>query len=229
MNGLRDLQQRFAAYLLGAEDSIVPASVVGDDKADARERMDLYAGAYRARLVDSLGVDYPGLWSMLGDEQFYALCLDYIRQHPSRHTSIRWFGDRLPAFLGKTSPYDAYPQVAEMAAFEWAQGLVFDAADVTAIGSRVAARGMARHASCSCSGWTCHGIFPCCGLPLTSRKIPCRIWRSRPFPWAGCCGGRIWCPAGAAWMWTRPGPSIVLRKACALARSAKACWNGWMN
>ena len=42
MKGLRDLQQRFAAYLLGAEDSIVPASVVGDDKADARERMDLY-------------------------------------------------------------------------------------------------------------------------------------------------------------------------------------------
>ena len=155
MKGLRDLQQRFAAYLLGAEDSIVPASVVGDDKADARERMDLYAGAYRARLVGSLGVDYPGLWSMLGDEQFYALCLDYIRQHPSRHTSIRWFGDRLPAFLGKTPPYDAYPQVAEMAVFEWTQGLVFDDADVTAIGigelAGLPPGDWPGHAACVCS------------------------------------------------------------------------------
>jgi hypothetical protein len=129
---LRDLQQRFADYLHGGGGD-VPATVIGDDNADARERMDLYAGAYRARLVDSLGVDFPGLWTMLGDEQFYQLCLDYIRRHPSSYPSIRWFGNRLPEFLRQNAPYNEYPQVAEMAAFEWAQGLVFDARDAAAV------------------------------------------------------------------------------------------------
>jgi len=139
MTDLRELQQGFAAYLTGEEEA-VPEAVVGDDNADARERMDLYAGAYRARLVDSLGVDYPGLWSMLGDEQFFALCLDYIRQHPSSYPSIRWFGGRLSEFLRDNEPYSAYPQVAEMAAFEWAQGLVFDAADAEAVSVEALAR-----------------------------------------------------------------------------------------
>jgi hypothetical protein len=127
MSRLDELQQMFGGYLTGASNS-VPVSVIGDDKADARERMDLYAGAYRARLVDSLGVDFPGLWAMLGDEQFYALCLDYIQQHPSIWPSIRWFGTHMSDFLQQNEPYNAYSQVAEMAAFEWAQGLVFDAA-----------------------------------------------------------------------------------------------------
>ncbi|WP_419653548.1 putative DNA-binding domain-containing protein, partial [Thiolapillus sp.] len=122
------------------------------------------------------GVDYPGLWSMLGDEQFYALCLDYIRQHPSRHTSIRWFGDRLPAFLGKTPPYDAYPQVAEMAVFEWTQGLVFDAADVTAIGigelAGLPPGDWPGHAACVCS---------CTAVPSPHRS---------PIPWFRC----FWAP-----------------------------------
>lgn len=132
MSGLKALQQRFGAYLTDDTDSL-PANVLGDDKADAKERMDLYAGAYRARLVDSLGVDFPGLWAMLGDEQFYALCLDYIREHPSTWPSIRWFGSHMEEFLRQHQPYADFPQVAEMAAFEWGQGLVFDAAETPVV------------------------------------------------------------------------------------------------
>ena len=128
MKSLEALQHAFGGYLTGASE-VIPPGVAGDDRADARERMELYAGAYRARLVESLGVDFPGLWGMIGDEQFYQLCLEYIRQHPSTWPSIRWFGSHMEDFLRNTPPYADYPQVAEMAAFEWAQGLVFDAAD----------------------------------------------------------------------------------------------------
>ncbi|BAO45279.1 HvfC/BufC N-terminal domain-containing protein [Thiolapillus brandeum] len=121
-----DWQYAFAGYLTGLDET-VPATIASDEKADAQERMDLYAGAYRARLVDSLGEDFPGLWSMLGDDQFYRLCLEYIRRHPSVWTSIRWFGSHMVEFLKTNPPYMDFPQVAEMAAFEWAQGLVFDA------------------------------------------------------------------------------------------------------
>ncbi len=132
MRDLERLQQTFGGYLTGSSD-MLPANVAGDARADARERMDLYAGAYRARLVESLGVDFPGLWGMLGDEQFYQLCLEYIRRYPSVWPSIRWFGAHMQKFLRSSKPYADFPQVAEMAAFEWAQGLVFDAADSTSL------------------------------------------------------------------------------------------------
>jgi hypothetical protein len=128
MSDLEELQNVFVQYLTGSTKTL-PASVVGDDRADARERMDLYAGAYCARLVESLGVDFPGLWGMIGDEQFYRLCLEYIRQYPSIWPSIRWFGSHMQEFLCNNEPYADFPQVAEMAAFEWAQGRVFDAAE----------------------------------------------------------------------------------------------------
>ncbi len=103
--------------------------ILGDERADAEERMNLYADAYVVRLVKALEVAFPGLWGLVGDEQFWGLCRDYIAAHPSTFRSIRWFGDKLAEFLFTTPPYDEYPFVGEMAAFEWAQGLVFDAAD----------------------------------------------------------------------------------------------------
>ncbi len=124
---LAQLQQQFAAYLTTREQE-PPAAVKGDDKAAARERMDLYAGAYVSRLAEVMGEDFPGVWGMLGDDQFWQLCQSYIRTHPSVYTSIRWFGSQLSEFLRQNPPYSDYPQVSEMAAFEWAQGLVFDAA-----------------------------------------------------------------------------------------------------
>ena len=124
---LARLQQEFAAYLTSRRKE-APDLVQGDARADPRERMDLYAGAYLSRLAEVLGEDFPGLWGMLGDEQFWRLCQAYTREHPSVYPSIRWFGGNMAEFLGQNQPYSDYPQVAEMAAFEWAQGLVFDAA-----------------------------------------------------------------------------------------------------
>lgn len=124
---LAQLQQQFASCLtMRGEDP--PGAVKGDDKAGARERMDLYAGAYVSRLAEVMGEDFPGVWGMVGDDQFWQLCQAYIGEHPSVYPSIRWFGSHLVEFLRQNSPYSDYSQISEMAAFEWAQGLVFDAA-----------------------------------------------------------------------------------------------------
>ena len=128
MPELEQLQRAFAHYLL-REQGDITLQVAGDDKASAEERMALYAGAYRARLIETLGNDFPGLWGLLGDRQFWSLCLDYIDHFPSRYPSIRWFGVNMEQFLRTYEPYSEYPQVAEMAAFEWAQNQVFDAKD----------------------------------------------------------------------------------------------------
>ncbi len=128
MKGMEELQHAFGNYLTGA-DTTVHGTVAEDDKADLKECMDLYAGTYRARMAESLGVDFPCLWAMIRDEQFYQLCLDYIRHHPSTFSSIHLFGRHMVDFLREQEPYAGYSQVAEMAAFEWNIPLLWAALD----------------------------------------------------------------------------------------------------
>ncbi|MDZ7841208.1 MAG: DNA-binding domain-containing protein [Gammaproteobacteria bacterium] len=128
MTSLSVLQARFQSYLLGRNGDI-EALTVGSDRLPARDRLAVYADAYRLRLLEVLAEDFPGLHGMIGDQSFEALGTAYIDANPSDHPSVRWYGRRLPGFLRSTDPYREQPLLAEMAEFEWAQGEVLDAAD----------------------------------------------------------------------------------------------------
>ncbi len=128
MTSLSDLQARFQSYLLGRNEDI-EGLTVGSDRRPARDRLAVYADAYRLRLLEVLAEDFPGLHGMIGDQNFEALGIAYIDANPSDHPSVRWFGRRLAGFLRSTGPYREQPLLAEMADFEWAQGEVLDAAD----------------------------------------------------------------------------------------------------
>lgn len=128
MNGLLDSQQRLQDYLLrnaGAADELVTA----DARADAAERLGVYANAYRLRLLEVLGNDYPALRAVAGEEAFERLGRAYIESHPSDTPSVRWFGRHLPEFLRLSEP----GLLAEIAAFEWRKGEVFDAPEAEAL------------------------------------------------------------------------------------------------
>lgn len=103
--------------------------VIGNARAAAEERVKVYVDGYRLRLLEVLEDNFTGLHTLVGDEEFDRLGRAYIDAHPSTHPSVRWFSKSLETFLRGTPPYDAHPYLAEMAAFEWTQGLVFDAAD----------------------------------------------------------------------------------------------------
>ncbi len=125
---LAHLQTQFQSYLLGNKNEI-ERHVVATDKASAMQRLAVYGDAYRLRLLEVLGEDFPGLRGLLGVESFAALGRAYIDAHPSAHPSIRWFGRHLVHFLRERAPYSNRPALAEMAAFEWTQGEVTDASD----------------------------------------------------------------------------------------------------
>ena len=76
-----------------------------------------------------LNSDYPGVQAILGEERFVKLASHYSNAYPSRHTSIRWYGQNLATFLNDKSPWFETPVLAEMATFEWVKGEVTDAAD----------------------------------------------------------------------------------------------------
>lgn len=131
---LPELQAQFQSFLLG-RDRAIERHTVGSDRLPACDRLAVYADAYRLRLLEVLGDDFPGLHGMIGDTAFEALAAAYIGAYPSDHPSVRWFGRRLSAFLREAEPYRDQPLLAEMADFEWAQGEVMDAADSDGLGA----------------------------------------------------------------------------------------------
>jgi putative DNA-binding protein len=132
MSSLDRLQQEFQRYVLDGSGTI-EQEVVDTDKSPARVRMGVYADGYRVRLLGVLKTDYPGLRGLAGEEEFNRLAREYIEAHSSPYFNIRWYGDGLAAFLERTEPYGERPALAEMAAFEWAMTLAFDAPDVPAV------------------------------------------------------------------------------------------------
>lgn len=135
MTQLANLQSLFQNHVVIGDDAAA-ASFVGDPVASAEERLGVYYEAYRLRLVEILRIDFPGLCGLMGGEPFDATGLRYLDKHPSQYPSVRQFGRQLAEFLATDSNTAEQPWLAEMARFEWARGLAFDAAEaeVTTIG-----------------------------------------------------------------------------------------------
>lgn len=102
------------------------ACVLADGQGGG-ERMAIYRNAYRSRLRDALCEAYDKTWSYAGDELFIELADSYRAAHPSTFRNLRRFGDGFAAHVAHHLA--EHPAVAELAAFEWALGIAFDAPD----------------------------------------------------------------------------------------------------
>ncbi|WP_049623727.1 DNA-binding domain-containing protein [Frateuria defendens] len=129
---LRALQQRMAQAVLDPR-APRPADILGDARAGADERLDVYRHGYRLRLAEALRVEFPGLARLAGEAAFARLLAAYVEAHPSGHYNIRWHGDGLPAFLERAPPWRRRPALAAMARLDWALSTAFDAADEPAL------------------------------------------------------------------------------------------------
>lgn len=97
-------------------------------------RLDVYANAYRARLIAALHDNHEVLYRAMGEEAFEALALAYLAAHPSPHRSIRWFGDGLAGFMAGTYAEQLdHPALVDIARMDWALRGAFDAADSPAL------------------------------------------------------------------------------------------------
>jgi hypothetical protein len=132
VSALQDVQGQFQDYILGAAPGI-EAAVIGNARADAQTRLQVYADAYRLRLLEALGNDYEALRQFAGAAQFESMGRAYIEAHPSDTASVRWFGRHLPQFLHTAPGYAARPVLYELALFEWKKGEVFDAPEAAAV------------------------------------------------------------------------------------------------
>lgn len=125
-----ELQRAVQRHVMHA-DSAVLGEINESVKVPLAVRLGIYSNAYRFRLIDGLGANFPQLQAVLGDDGFAALALEYLEAHPSRHFSIRWFGAELADYLRSTRP--TQPWFAELAQWQWALTEVFDGTDATPI------------------------------------------------------------------------------------------------
>jgi hypothetical protein len=132
MTSLAHLQRGFQRHVFDGNPRF-EREIVGCARVPAAHRLAIYFGAYRARLVEVLGSDYPGLRALAGDKRFERLAREYISVHASSCQNLRWYGGDFSAFLAKTARLRRAPALAEMAGFEWQLGLAFDAANAEPI------------------------------------------------------------------------------------------------
>lgn len=129
---LAQLQADFQAYLFDSDKGAAFKNQIIDDvKVGAKKRLGIYHDAYRFRIIEALATAYPKLHVMLGDDLFDSTARSYIDQFPSTFRNMRWVGGHMQTHLKSTLPQ--HPIAAEMAAFEWALGLAFDAEDAPVV------------------------------------------------------------------------------------------------
>lgn len=133
MSSLPLTESGFQDYVLGAKSGIA-AEIAGGNDEFRQARLDIYRDAYRLRLIEVLGSDYPILKSYAGEEWFETIATDYIAAHPSVFRNVRWFGAAFPGFLREQPGHAKRPELADLARFEWTLGLAFDASDQDATG-----------------------------------------------------------------------------------------------
>lgn len=95
------------------------------------ERLNVYANAYYARLLECLRSEFPALAHALGEDLFNGFAFDYLQSYPSQSYTLAKLGENFPRYLRETRPADAeYPGwpdfLIDLAALERLYSEVFD-------------------------------------------------------------------------------------------------------
>jgi hypothetical protein len=139
MSELASLQRAFQRHV-DRPGRAMAGAVLATARAGAARRLGVYADAYRLRLVEALANDYPALQAVLGEAGFEGMMRAFIAARPSRHANLRWYGGELARYLARARQWRRRPLLAELARFEWALGLAFDAEDAPVAAVHDAAR-----------------------------------------------------------------------------------------
>ena len=123
---LAELQRALQQHVIDGDDEIA-AHVEQSESVPAATRLQIYAEAYRLRLVEALAANFPKLQELLGTDTFGAVARRFLHRHPSANPSVRWFGRELATYLRDAHPDQ--PILAEFAQWEWAIAAAFDAPD----------------------------------------------------------------------------------------------------
>jgi len=90
--------QRLVRLDRGALEQLVRRS----RRLTAEQRLEIYANAYYARLLECLRDTFPVLAQVLGAEVFDSFAFDYLQRYPSRSYTLYRLAESFPRFLDET-------------------------------------------------------------------------------------------------------------------------------
>ena len=64
------------------------------------ERLEIYAGAYYARLLECLRAEYPIMAEAMGTELFDEFAVEYLQHYPSHSYTLNDLGSQFPEVSG---------------------------------------------------------------------------------------------------------------------------------
>jgi hypothetical protein len=99
--------------------------VRAEPRLSPQRRVEIYAQMYFWRQVEALKEDFPKLAALLGDDAFAHLVDAYVHTYPSDHPSLGRLGRKLAQFLAEHRAENGRPDLADLAALEWARAEVF--------------------------------------------------------------------------------------------------------
>ncbi|MBT7768317.1 MAG: DUF2063 domain-containing protein [Bdellovibrionales bacterium] len=127
---LQNFQADFTQAIVAADEEprllkeIIPAGKLADGSA----ALAVHRDGYYARLTEALGETFEGCWYLLGDEDFFTLCREYIDTHRSTCYSLSDYGEEMPSFIASHPNYQDTPYLKDLARLDLAFMETFHAA-----------------------------------------------------------------------------------------------------
>ena len=96
------------------------------------ERLEIYSGAYFARLLECLRAEYPIMAQAMGTELFDEFAVEYLERYPSQSYTLNDLGANFARFLAETRPTATDEDnswldfLVDLAKLEWCFAEVFD-------------------------------------------------------------------------------------------------------
>lgn len=169
MTGLGQRQEAFLGTLLD-EDAPLPA---GLDERHARG-LAIYRNNYRSALVEALRSTFERTERLVGEEAFRRAAAHHCILHPPTSWTLDLAGAGFPETCTELFAHD--PDVAELAALEWAMHEVFTARDTTPLTTAAFAGTCAGYAE---ADWTALRLAFVPALRITPAAFDLvRLWSS---------------------------------------------------
>jgi hypothetical protein len=101
------------------------------------ERLEIYANAYSARLLECLREEFPALLHALGGDAFDEVATEYLRECPSTSYTLAQLGARFPGFLARSLPASAGEGGQDSEGYRQWTGFLVELAEVERVYSEV--------------------------------------------------------------------------------------------
>ncbi|HEX4150492.1 MAG TPA: DNA-binding domain-containing protein [Pirellulales bacterium] len=117
---------------IDVQPSAIESVICPSREQSSVERLEIYAHAYYARLLECLRAEFPMTARAIGEDLFDEFAIDYLQSCPSQSYTLDQLGGRFAGFLAETRPDAADDAAAwlgflpDLAALEWHFAEVFD-------------------------------------------------------------------------------------------------------